>query len=176
MKKAHKNAMGQIVISDLIISLAIFLMILVIAYQAWNQQIERISEWRTQARAADALRRSLDSITNSPGHPSNWHALNKAANESDILSIGAAANYGVIDPLKLQKMAEWLNSQYYNATLLKMGLGTYQLSASVNEMNGTVIYSMGQAPSGEAIILSSGQRLAVYQGRAVLVRVVLWRS
>ncbi len=168
---------GQIVISDLIISMAVFLMLLVIAYEAWNRQVERLGEWRDSANAQDALRRGLDALTRSPGHPYDWAVLNQTPNESGILALGAASSPGRLDALKTGAIAQWLSSaSQYNATRSKMGVLPYRAQASVRELNGTQIYSMGEAPGAGASVMASGQRLAVYEGRAVLVRLSLWRN
>jgi hypothetical protein len=168
---------GQIVISDLIISMAVFLMLLVIAYEAWNRQVERLGEWRDSANAQDALRRGLDSLTSAAGHPYNWAVLNQTPNESGILALGAASSPGRLDELKMGTLAQWLNSSaYYNSTRSKMGIMPYRAQASVRELDGTLLYGMGEAPGENAAVLASGQRLAVFESRTVLVRLSLWRN
>ncbi|MCL6089362.1 MAG: hypothetical protein M1530_04350 [Candidatus Marsarchaeota archaeon] len=168
---------GQVVISDLIISMAVFLMLLVITYEAWNRQVERLGEWREQAGAQDALRRGLDALTRSPGHPYSWAVMNQTPNESGILALGAASSPGRVDALRMGMLAQWLNSSdYYNATRSKMGVSPYRAQASVRELDGSQLYSMGEAPGDGAIMLASGQRVALYENRTVLVRLSLWRN
>ncbi len=168
---------GQIVVTDLIVSIAIFVILIVIAYQAWNQQIDNLGTWRSQANAQDALERGLDSLTRSGGTPSNWAALGLDPTRNETISVGCAQSYGELDPFRLERVASFLNrsNETANDTRTKMGLGPYMMDASVRYLNGTQIMHLGNATGAGGMVSASGQRMAMYRGVPVLVRMSLWR-
>lgn len=170
-------ARGQILISDLIISMAVFLLLIAIAYEAYNRQIGRLGEWHTGVSADDAMQRGLAAIVDAQGNPTNWAVAGSNPLQSSIRSLGAAEGRGRIDAVKLGQLAVFFNdSDYYNATRLKMGLGYFDADVRVSGLDGTNISVMGSPPTSSSIVLSAGTRLAVYGNRTVLVRLRVWKN
>ena len=168
---------GQILISDLIISLSIFLLLIAIAYEAYNRQTDRLAEWHTQILADEAVQRGLASIVDAQGNPTNWAVSGLNPGQSQLMAMGAGDGAGSIDQIKLTQMAVFFNSSTYDdGTLEKMGLGYFQGDVNVSELAGADIISMGLPPISSSIVLSSGTRVASYNGRAVLVRLRVWRN
>ncbi|VVB56891.1 Uncharacterised protein [uncultured archaeon] len=176
--RPNRPRRGQIVISDLIVSLGLFVVLVVVAYQAWNQQISDVGDWRAQANAQEALRRGLDALTRTPGHPSNWAAAGLSPSSGSVVSMGAAQSDGVLEPYKLGRLAQYLGGYgaAANDTRAKMGLGAYQADGGVRLLNGSSILSFGNAPGGRAYVAATGQRMAMYDGQPVLVRLRIWRN
>ncbi len=167
---------GQSVTVDFIISISIFMLLLAIAYSAWNRQVQNIGDTLLQGRAEEAAARGLEALTSSPGYPSNWAALNLTPNDTALLGIGAADAPGVIDPYKLTRLTALFNDSTYSSnTTLKMGLSPFAADARVAYLNGTNISVMGTAPNSSSVVLASGQRLASWNNNTVLVRVRVWQ-
>lgn len=168
---------GQILISDLIISMAVFLLLIAIAYEAYNRQTDRLGEWHARVSADDAMQRGLAAITDAQGNPTNWAAAGYDPSQAAVLSLGAAEGRGRIDAFKLGRLAAFFNdSAYYNATRLKMGLGYFDADVRVSGLDGTNISAMGSPPTSSSVVLSAGTRLAAYGNRTVLVRLRVWKN
>mgnify|MGYP001620080293 CR=1 FL=1 len=168
---------GQILISDLIISMAIFLLLIAIAYETYNRQTDRLGEWHTQVSANDAMQRGLSALIYAQGNPTNWAVAGYNPLQASVLAMGSGEGGGRIDSVKLGRLASFFNdSAYYNATRLKMGLGYFDADVRVSEMNGTNISVMGSPPTSSSIVLSAGTRLAVMDNRTVQVRLRVWKN
>ncbi len=176
-KTCVASVRGQILISDLIISMAVFLLLVAIAYEAYNRQTDRLGEWHTRILADDAMQRGLSAIIDAQGNPSNWAAAGYTPLQASVLSLGSGEGGGRIDSFKLGQLAAYFNSPtYYNATRLKMGLGYFDADVRVSEMNGTNISVMGAPPNSTSVVVSAGTRLAVLDNRTVLVRLRVWKN
>ena len=170
-------ARGQILISDLIISMAVFLLLIAIAYEAYNRQIDRLGEWHTQVLADDAMQRGLAAIVDAQGNPTNWAAAGYTPLQDSVLALGSGEGRGRIDDFKLGQLAAFFNDpSYYDATRLKMGLGYFDADVRVSEMNGASISVMGSPPAQSSIVLSAGTRLAMYENRTVQVSLRVWKN
>lgn len=168
---------GQVQISDLVVSLAVFMMLLIIVYITWYRQVDISSGQLLDFRSSQAAERALISIINSPGFPSNWASQGLLPTSPSLLGIGAAESYGNIDPTKLAIMGQYFNSSDYgNSTRLKMGISPFEGDVKITYLNGTNISIMGAGPASSDIVLSSRQRVAAYQGKPVLVRVRIWQN
>lgn len=176
-RKTATTFRGQILISDLIISMAVFLLLIAIAYEAYNRQTDRLGEWHTQVLADDAVQRGLAAIVDAQGNPTNWAAAGYNPLQASILALGAAEGRGRIDAVKLGRLAVFFNDpSYYNATRLKMGLGYFDADVRVSGMDGANITVMGSPPGSGSAVLSAGTRLAAYGNQTVLVRLRVWKN
>lgn len=157
--------------------MAIFLLLIAIAYEAYNRQTDRLGEWHTQVSANDAMQRGLAAIIDAQGNPTNWAVAGYNPLQTSVLALGSGEGRGRIDSVKLGRLAGFFNdSEYYNATRLKMGLGYFDADVRVSEMNGTNISVMGSPPASTSIVLSAGTRLAVLDNRTVQVRLRVWKN
>ncbi len=157
--------------------MAVFLLLIAIAYEAYNRQTGRLGEWHTQVLADDAMQRGLAAIADAQGNPTNWAVAGNNPSQSSILSLGAAEGVGRIDAYKLGRLAVFFNdASYYNATRLKMGLGYFDADVRVSGLDGTNISVMGSPPGSSSVVLSAGTRLATYGNQTVLVRLRVWKD
>ncbi len=176
-EKTSKTVRGQILISDLIISMAVFLLLVAIAYEAYNRQTDRLSEWHVQTLADDAMQRGLSAVIDAQGNPTNWAAAGMTPLQDSLLALGSGDGIGSIDSFKLTTLASYFNSPtYYNATRLKMGLGYFDADVRVSEMDGTNISVMGSPPNSTSVVLAAGTRLAILDNRTVQVRLRVWKN
>ena len=157
--------------------MAVFLLLIAIAYEAYNRQTDRLGEWHTQVLADDAMQRGLAALVDAQGNPTNWAVAGYNPLQPSILSLGSGEGRGRIDSVKLGQLATFFNDPtYYDATRLKMGLGYFDADVRVSEMDGTNVTVMGSPPTSSSIVLSAGTRLAVLDNRTVQVRLRVWKN
>lgn len=166
---------GQSLSVDLVISMAIFMLLLAIAYLSWEHAITGEAENYSQMRADEAASRALRSISKSPGIPSSWASQGLNPDSASLLGIGAASSYNTIDEFKLAKLAAYFNSTIYsNKTKSLLGIQPFNADIRISYFNGTDISTMGSPPNSASIVLSSAQRVAIYKNESAIIRVRIW--
>lgn len=166
---------GQITMLDLVISISVFMVLLAILYASWQAKIDASAQQMQEFRASIAAQKALNSLTNSPGFPTNWAAQNLSPNSDSLKGIGIADSANNIDEYKLSALEYYYNySQTYNNTRLKMGISPFDADIKIYYPNQTIISIMGNPPASTKTIRASTQKVAIYKNQTVLVRVRLW--
>jgi len=168
---------AQIVMSDLIVSMGIFLLLLIVAYSAWERQADQLAQWNEQTQAQQAIERGMMALTQSPGRPTNWALLGVTPQDEDIISVGLAQRPGVLDPMRVNMLAEFLDGTdlEYTSTQKKMGLAPYQVEVHVADTNGQTIVSAGKSPTS-GTVSGTARSVAWYNQSMVQVRLTIWRN
>jgi len=160
---------------DLVISITIFMSILAILYGGWYVKIDNSSQDLAEFRAQVAARKAINALTNSPGFPSNWAAMDLSPNSDALKGIGLADSKGQIDEVKLTALAYYYNySPTYGNSKLKMGLSPYDADIRIYYSNGANVTNLGVPPTSANTVLASLQKSAIYRNETVFVRVRLW--
>jgi hypothetical protein len=167
---------GQTIIADLMVSLAIFILLLVIVYMSWMNNVSQINQDYTGFKGEIAAQKAIDSITKSPGFPSNWAAQGLSPSSSSLKGLGCAQGYNRLDALKLSKLnTSFSTSSDYNASRLKIGVGAYDIDINISYLNTTGIYSLNSLPDSNITVLATKSEFASLDGEPVLVRVRIWQ-
>ena len=169
---------AQIVMSDLIISLGIFLLLMAVAYSAWSRTADQLSQWDEDTKAQIALDQGMIALTQAPGHPSDWALLNVGADSGTIQSLGLVQRPGVLDPVRVDRLAVFLNGDEvsYNNTVKKLGLSPYQVDIRISTPEDQLIVAMGHAPT-EGVVSGTARAMAIYPNQTMVqVRLRLWRN
>ncbi len=174
-----KTKIAQVMISDFIVSLSVFMLVLMLFYVTWTRNVDAMGEELLRERALQAAQKGMDALTLSPGFPSNWAVMGLASpGDAALGGIGTAQSPGNLDEVKMAQLAAWLgNPNNHNATLKKMGIGPYDADVGLSLTDGgTQIYYMGYGPQSDAQVLASAQRLVVYANKSATVRIRVWRA
>ncbi|MFH0927523.1 MAG: hypothetical protein V1822_02990 [Candidatus Micrarchaeota archaeon] len=168
---------GQITTIDLVLSISVFMVLLAIIYGAWHVKIESAASDISEFRASIAAQKALNSITNSPGFPSNWAVENLDPNSDSLKGIGAAFAHGEIDATKLAALqADYADPSKYENTKLKMGLEPFDADIRIYYITGVDLAVLGSPPASGSRVLASVQKGATYNQQPVMVRVRVWQS
>lgn len=167
---------GQTIIADLMISLAIFVLLLIIVYFSWISNVGELNEDYQRFKGEMAAQKALDSITKSPGFPSNWAVEEISFDSSDLKGVGCAQGYNRLDALKLSRLnISFSSGSDYNASKLKMGVGIYDYDVKISNLDTTEIYNMNSLPSTNITVLATKSKIASLDGEPVIVRVRVWK-
>jgi type II secretory pathway pseudopilin PulG len=167
---------GQSIIADLMVSLAIFMILMVIIYFSWSTNVSKINDTYQVYRGENSAQRALDAITKSPGFPSNWAVNSLTPDQSELKGLGCAQGYNRLDSQKLSNLNTLLTS-HYNDSRQKLGIGIYDADIKVSYLDSSTIYTMGTSPSSStSTVLATKSEIATLDGQPVLVRVRVWKN
>lgn len=169
---------GQIQMVDLIISIAVFVLMIVIVYSAWQKTVQQAADAASEFRAQQSAINAANAIVLSPGNPAQWEALSSAPDSAQIYSLGGAKEQYVMSSEKISALAGYFNNAaYYDDTKLKLGIGAFDADIRISYLEtGTLIAQMGNSPSSEDIVAYTHSKLAIYENRPAIVRVRIWQE
>ncbi len=154
---------GQIWSFDLALSLLIFFTAMLSMLFAWSYMSSDIAETRQiktmQLRALTVS----DSIIRTPGIPLDW-------NESNVEVIGLASSDNT---LVTSKVDSFMAMEYGKARAL-LGVSPYDFYMEIKDINGTIYKNTTLPISGDADFVVPAERYAVYRGRIIKLRFILW--
>jgi hypothetical protein len=164
---------GQILSTDLVISLSMFLAALLIFLLVWSTIAYAYRESLDDIGMQSALISISDALAFTPGSPPGWEF--SAANAS---SYGIAASRNHLSPAKLSALSGQFSSNYTGAKE-RIGAGRFDIFVSVERAEGgEQLYGFGRLPSaaGQQISSAGIERLCMLEGELVKVKVQLWRK
>jgi type II secretory pathway pseudopilin PulG len=166
-KQQTKKAQIQII--DLIISLAIFFILLSFIYFSLENSIQKIKKEQKLIEAKKTAKNLLENIIYNVGVPTNWALYNEL--NSTIKSIGCAESYGVLDEYKIKRL-----SGVYNQNLTKQLLGLIEFDGDINisYINGTNLYYIGNYQQN--YIITMDEAYATYKNDTIKVLVRIWEK
>lgn len=169
MKNASR---GQLLSSEIILALCLFLGSLIAFVLAWNAASASFVQAQQRQQAQAALVGIADMAVLSPGDPADWETrLPAGAN-----AYGFASSPGVLSARKLSALQS-LNPSY-DSMREGMGAGRFELYLAAHYPDGAALYSFGRA-AAENDTLSGAvsiERLALLDGSPVILKVQLWKK
>lgn len=145
------------------LSLIIFFSAMISAVFAWNY----ISTDAVQTQEMKEMQLSVltlsDSILRTPGVPADW-------NESTVKVIGLVNDENILADSKVRSFT---NMSYSTARSL-LGVYPYDFYFEIKDVNGTVYGNTTFPVSSDASIVVPAERYAMYNGRIVKVKFVMW--
>jgi len=167
-----KTKKAQIQITDLILSLFIFLILLGFMYIVIYNRIYFAQEQIDKTHADIVLDNLLLSILYNPGVPTDWAA--KQLNPSDLRlkAIGCAQAPNEIDEFKLQRLSEIYDDNY---TKQKLGLGRFDADINISYLNGTTAQYIGNLQANKQII-GLKKTYCVYNNTIAKIVIRLWEK
>jgi hypothetical protein len=164
---------GQLVSTELVICISIFMAALVIFLLSWTSISASYYEEQADRDMEVALIGISDMAVLSPGSPPDWEST--TVTESN--AFGFARSRNVLSPNKLAALA--VLDGYYETVKERMGAGKFGLSITVvSPASGSTLYSFGKAVSSLNTTVSSisAERLALLDDEPVRVKVQVWRQ
>jgi hypothetical protein len=166
---------GQILTTDFIVSIALFLAALLIFYLVWTNLSYSYWESMADKDMQVALLAASDSLLLTPGAPVGW----EFGSQFSATSYGFATSPNMVSSAKIGALNLAMNSDYYSAKNI-MGVGRFDVFITIERANDSVtIYSFGNFTKQGAVQVSSAtsERLAVLDGvELVRVKVDIWRA
>ncbi|MFH1095257.1 MAG: hypothetical protein V1728_03495 [Candidatus Micrarchaeota archaeon] len=173
----RKTRTAQVMISDFVISLSIFLLVLILFYATWTRNVDAMGEELAHQRALQAANKGMDALVLSPGFPSDWAVSGLSPGDAALTGIGTAERTGNLDMAKVAQLAAWLGTpNLHNITLKKMGIAPYDADVRLSQLDGTSLYAMGYSPPSDSQVLASAQRLVTYANNSTMVSIRVWRA
>lgn len=164
---------GQILSTDLVISLSMFLAALLIFMLVWSTIAYTYWESMADIDMQSALISVSDVLVFSPGSPAGWEF-----SQANASSYGLSASKNKLSGSKLSALSSAFYSNYSDAKE-RVGAGRFDIYVSVETAEGgPQLYGFGRLPSGsgQQISTASAERLAMLDGALVKVKVQLWRQ
>ncbi|MEM4633909.1 MAG: hypothetical protein QW275_02020 [Candidatus Anstonellaceae archaeon] len=173
MSMLNISKKGQLLSSELILCIAIFMASLFAFVLAWNAIFSIYSSQMQQRQIQNTLFSVSNQLILSQGDPSNW----EISSLQNANSFGLANFAGEISQSKVSTLQS-LNATHYSAVREGMGAGRFDVYIEVEDAeNQTVLYKFGRSvgSSDSEVASASIQRLAMMEdGKLVLVKVWLW--
>ncbi|MCX6770337.1 MAG: hypothetical protein NT051_06740 [Candidatus Micrarchaeota archaeon] len=164
---------AQMLSTDLIISLSLFLAAMLIFLFIWSSISYSYWEQRSELDMQTALISIADAQALSPGIPSDW----EVSSQENATSFGLAVSKNVLAGEKVRKMQSLFHSDY---SLMKerAGAGRFDVFISISDSSGATLYSFGRLANftDRQISSASAQRLCLLDGQTVTLKVMLWRT
>lgn len=174
-KAIHQSSRmrGQILSTDLVISLSMFLAALLIFMLVWSTI--SYSYWESMADIAmqSALLSMSDTLVLSSGSPAGWEFSG-----ANATSYGFAISRNVISRAKLSAISRDFYENYHDSKE-RIGAGRFDVWVSVESAEGGArLYGFGRLPAGggQQFSTASMERLCLLDGQLVKVRLQLWRQ
>ncbi|HIH16446.1 MAG TPA: hypothetical protein HA252_03515 [Candidatus Diapherotrites archaeon] len=159
------NARGQLFSTDLLFAVSVFLFALTFSIVFSNQLAVRVESIEAFNHQQDLARNAMNVLLTSPGYPGHWQAL---PDLSTVDGLGLASSRNQLVPAKVLAFMD-LNASAYADMKALLGLSRYDFEFSVNDLNGSTLALVGTSPDANSTTASIN-RLALYQGREVIVR------
>lgn len=171
--KQSRASKGQILSTDLVISLSLFLGALLIFMLAWSSMSYSYWEQKADTDMQSALLSISDSLVYSQGTPSDWE-FSSGLNAS---SFGLAVSRNTISARKIAALQSIFSSNYSLAKE-RAGAGRFDISVSIKDLSGSQIYGFGSVANftDRQVSAAGAERLAIMDGKLVKVSVQLWRA
>jgi hypothetical protein len=164
---------GQILSTDLVISLSLFLGAIMVFFISWSMLSYSYWESKADMDMQSAMLSISDALVLSPGSPADW----EFGTVDGASSFGLANGKNELSRLKIASLQSFFANNY---TLAKVGMGsgTFDIYVAVNRQDGTVLYSFGRIAdfTDRQVVSASSERLAILDGELVDVKVSLWRT
>jgi len=168
---------GQLFSYDFLLASIGLMVLLAIYFTSSVAVTDRMGEAELRAEMEEATQTAANSLLRTPGDPSNWE--NAPINDTGIRSLGLANSRNLLDA---EKTSAFFNitcgSAEYNATVPILGLSrrAYAYNASLEYLNGTLIYSINRTPPSSIVQSIPAERLAILNGTEVRLKMVVWRE
>lgn len=164
------KAKGQVLTTELLLSVSIFLAALLAFLVAWNSITGAYSNESTDGQMANALLRISDSLALSQGEPLDW----EIRPQGDAVSLGLAQSQNVLSYQKLYALC--LRNSTYDYVREQMGAGRFEAHVLAAYPNGTEICGFGiGAPDTQGISSVEISRTMLLNGEVAALKVQLWR-
>jgi hypothetical protein len=164
---------GQILSTDLVVSLSLFLGAIMIFFITWSMLSYSYWENKADTDMQSAMLAISDTLVLSPGSPTDWEfgPVDSAA------SFGLASSKNELSALKIASLQSFFANNYTQAKV-NMGSGTFDIYVTINRQDGTVLYSFGRTANftNRQVVAASSDRLAILDDELVDVKVSLWRT
>jgi hypothetical protein len=193
---------GQILTTDAIIAMGIFIVILIASIEAWDFSREKILLNEVRDDLEIIAKQTASVLVETPGNPSNWTDLAEANfNATIIQSLGMArsssmgnhdtsaggnsiglnhANYGIIDSAKAARLENVSPTKYEE---MKKMLGVrgpgYEFHVLVKPWNGSdyiTQYTFGRTPNATAANVIRADRFTLMGNVKTNVVVNIWEQ
>jgi len=169
----HPRLRAQMLSTDLIISLSLFLAAMLIFLYTWSTISYSYWEQRSELDMQSALLSIADAQALSPGIPSDW----EFSSGQNATSFGLAISKNVLADGKVRQLQSLFRSDY---PLMKerVGAGRFDIFISIADSSGDTLYSFGRLAdfTDRQISSASAQRLCMLDGQPVMLKVMLWRT
>ncbi len=163
-KLQNPSFRGQINSIDLLIAFIIFVLIFAFLIMSWSSGIQSSSDTITRMRLQAALSSASDNLMTQPGVPSNWELT-----PSSVSTIGLSSySNNVLNANKISNMTVF---PYSNLTTL-LGLSGYDFYLTIENLNGTVLYQVGNSSIPSTNRAVSVNRDGLLNGQIVRMRLV----
>ncbi len=164
---------GQVLSTEIVLSITIFLAAMLVFLFAWNS-ISDSYDVAQQAREMEvALVGVSDALVLSPGDPADW----EITSPENASMMGLAKSQNILSPRKLLALQS-LNSSY-DIVRERMGAAQFQVFVSASYVGEDGPYASFGVPAsegGSGAISVSIDRLALMEGRLAILKVQLWKT
>ena len=167
-----KTKKAQIQITDLVLSLAIFLILLGFIYILIYNRIYTFQEQINKTHADIVLDNLMVLILYSPGWPTDWAAKQLSPSSVELKTIGCAQGPNEIDENKLNRLFEIYDNSY---TKQKLGLGRFDADINISYLNGTNIKYIGNLPANKQIIVLK-KTYCIYNNTIAKIVMRIWEK
>ena len=151
---------GQIMSTDYIIGVTLFIIVLATSTYIWNNTLYRSQKDYIEMEMMNMAKRTSDQLVRSPGIPETWES-----NISSLQAVGLKVKDGVISETKLDE----LEAMDYDDLRGYLGVGSYNVYVKVSTSSGAIFGEAGTTPTGEIVV--NFQRLAIMNEEQVLIDV-----
>ena len=166
------NSRGQIFSTDLILASIVFMFILVLSITYSAEVANRVSLLEEDNARNLAASNAANALLFSGGSPANWQNLEDLNNVS---SIGLARTRNELSPGKIAHLVD-LNAGNYEGVRHLLGLSKYGIAISILRLqNSQSLAEFGIQP-GNGKKVSAVNRIALYNGEEVLVRLKVFEE
>lgn len=155
---------GQIVITDLFIAVAVFVILMTIITVTWNLYSIRLEITFSYDDMVVRGFQISDSLVKSPGNPEDWEK-----NASGVNQIGLANDDHILSQEKVSAFLGMSNEDIKNA----LNVNLYDFYFVIREAEGTVLISKGNIPSGKYTVNLA--RIVQYADKTRVMEIALWK-
>lgn len=172
IKSKNKAKKAQLLSSELVIALIIFLIAISIFIFTWNLIFNSYTEEKQIKELEFAAKGISDKLIYSPGDPSYWENNYSAG----VNSLGLATSPGIFSGSKIWALSN-MSSSNYTFFKQKIGAGRFNVYIEIIDTSSSqIIYSFGIAPnkSDSSIIYTNIKRLGMLNESLVNLDITLW--
>ncbi len=171
--KLNGTRKGQILSTEIILALSLFMGSIVVFILAWGYISSSYFSEQADRQMQVALIGISDAAVLTPGDPADWET-NARENAS---SFGFASSRNIISAQKLSALQS-LNTSYYDRVRERMGAGRFELYLEVRDTAGNSLYRFGKQAgiSTNSTAALSIDRLALLNDSLATLRIQLWRN
>lgn len=137
------NKKGQVVITDLMVSIFIFIFIVLLIFSLWTFHNVRLQDNLNFEDMQTKAFQISNVLVKSQGDPSNWEN-----NHSTVSVIGLAQDDRILSEAKMNNLTDM---SYGNVSRL-LKLGKYNMSLNISDLSGNTLASFGEYKEGETVV------------------------